>query len=424
MSKVRYLIAVIGSYGDILPGIGLGSTLRARGHDVTLITTSYFAPIAERAGLDFFDPMPDRDYKTSLNHPDLWHPTRGIPYLLEIAGSAIRPLYETILDRYVPGETVVVASSLGFGARIAQEAHGIPTATMHLSPCLLRTKYGAVNIGRIYMPAWMPGVIKHLPYRIIDRLAVDRILGPTVNQLRRELRLPEVHRVMDTWYHSPELVLAMYPKWFAARQPDTPPNTLISGFPRFDSGVADDPAPDLVEFVAKGAPIVFTHGTANAHAKEFFQTCSKACRRLGRRGILLTRFPELVPKDLPPSVRAFDYVPFSWLLPRSAAMVHHGGVGSIAQAFAAGIPQLIKPMSFDQHDNASRVESLGCGESLTPIEFNASNVARRLDHLLNSPSVATACRQAAARMSQGNPLEQACEALEALAASRAVPVTV
>jgi UDP:flavonoid glycosyltransferase YjiC (YdhE family) len=91
-----------------------------------------------------------------------------------------------------------------------------------------------------------------------------------------------------------------------------------------------------------------------------------ACRRLGRRGLLLSRYRDQLPADLPPGVRHFDYVPLSRVLPRAAALVSHGGIGTLSQALAAGIPQLIMPLGFDQFDNAARLGRLGVAATLTP----------------------------------------------------------
>lgn len=89
-----------------------------------------------------------------------------------------------------------------------------------------------------------------------------------------------------------------------------------------------------------------------------------ACRELNRPGLLLSTFPENFPPDLPETVRPLSYVSFSQLLPHCSAIVHHGGIGTTSQALAAGIPQLIRPLAFDQFDNASRVEKIGRGRWL------------------------------------------------------------
>jgi len=68
-------------------------------------------------------------------------------------------------------------------------------------------------------------------------------------------------------------------------------------------------------------------------------------------------------------------------LPHCAAIVHHGGIGTTSQALAAGIPQLIRPMAFDQFDNANRIEKLGCGRWLR----NDRNLANELQQILDKP---------------------------------------
>jgi UDP:flavonoid glycosyltransferase YjiC (YdhE family) len=164
---------------------------------------------------------------------------------------------------------------------------------------------------------------------------------------------------------------------------------------------------------------VFTPGSANLHAREFFRTAVDACLRLGRRGMLLTRFVEQVPAELPATVRHFAYVPLTPLLPRCAALVHHGGIGTAAQAMAAGVPQLIMALAHDQFDNADRVQRLGLGDWLTPFWFRGPRVARKLAALLDSPATQSACRAVAQRLSRRGGIEQTAQAIEAWTERRA-----
>ena len=85
-----------------------------------------------------------------------------------------------------------------------------------------------------------------------------------------------------------------------------------------------------------------------------------------------------------------------------------------AQALAAGIPQLVMPMAFDQFPNAARLESLGVARSLRPKAYRAPAVARALGELLNSPEVAKQCKAIAGRFQGGNRLDEACLAVEEL----------
>jgi len=174
-------------------------------------------------------------------------------------------------------------------------------------------------------------------------------------------------------------------------------------------------APEAEAFLAAGdSPYVFTAGTANVHAQAFFQAATEACVLGKRRGILLTRFPEQLPTCLPDSVRHFDYVPFSQVLPRAAAFVHHGGIGTMAQGFAAGIPQLVIPLAHDQFDNAMRARRLGCGDFLLPMKFTPHAAHEKLARLLGSDQVAASAKKWAAALKNTNTLERTCELIESL----------
>ena len=139
------------------------------------------------------------------------------------------------------------------------------------------------------------------------------------------------------------------------------------------------------------------------HGHEFFSEAVAACKRLRQRGVLLTRHPEQLPDRLPDEVLHVEFVPLSWLAPRSAAIVHHAGIGTLAQGLAAGIPHLAMPMSHDQPDNAARLRRLGVGLTLPPKQFRTPRIAAALDELLGSSEVLARCRGLADRFDAGRP---------------------
>jgi UDP:flavonoid glycosyltransferase YjiC (YdhE family) len=172
-------------------------------------------------------------------------------------------------------------------------------------------------------------------------------------------------------------------------------------------------AADAKEFLDRGeAPLIFTPGSANAHGKQFFQAAVDACQSLGRRGILLTEFPEQLPSRLPETVAHFRYVPLDLLLPRAAAFIHHGGIGSTSQAIVASLPQIVMPLAHDQFDNADRVVRLGVGSQLAVNRFSGARLAQHLDALLSSSTVAAACRDLAVRLRKRDGLQRAADAIE------------
>src|SRR5262249_7001715 len=152
----------------------------------------------------------------------------------------------------------------------------------------------------------------------------------------------------------------------------------------------------------------------------FFESAVDACQRLGRRAILLTKYDHQLPPNLPETVLHAGFVPMSQLLPRTAALVHHGGIGSCAQGLAAGVPQIVRPMSYDQFDNSRRIVRLGVGREISVRQFTGQRVADALASLLSSSAVASRCRDLASRCNGPAALTAACKALEELATRKPV----
>jgi UDP:flavonoid glycosyltransferase YjiC (YdhE family) len=94
-------------------------------------------------------------------------------------------------------------------------------------------------------------------------------------------------------------------------------------------------------------------------------------------------------------------------------MIHHGGIGTAAQCFAAGVPQLMMPMAFDQPDNALRAQTLGVARWHAPAEFTADNVTASLDTLLGSGEVSRAVLTCRSRLAGIDGIAMACDRLEA-----------
>ncbi|MBI1353702.1 MAG: glycosyltransferase [Acidobacteria bacterium] len=410
------LVFALGSGGDVHPSLAVSKALRARGHSVAVYANPYYEKAVRGAGLDFRAMGSQEGYLDAMRDPKLWKQRGGWSVLIDHMLGSMEPLYETIKQAYRPGETLVIAPFSAFGARIANEKLGVPLVNLLLEPLLLRSLDH--QPGRIVDPRHLPLVRAYRRAMLwaLDRFVLDRMLGEKTNAFRATLGLPPVSRFAGGWFHSPDLVVGLFPNWYAKPMRDWPPQVRLTGFPLFDEDEAAAPVPPAVEeFLAEGEPpIVFTLGTPMRTGKEFFHTSAEACRILGRRGILLSPFAEQMPSDLPAGVKHFDYVPFGSLLPRAAALVHHGGVGTIAQALRAGIPQIVHPLNFAHPDNAIRMVALGVGEMLRGKQYTAPKAAERLDSLLSSPEVARRLELHAAKFQNQSWLEETCRLIEAV----------
>jgi rhamnosyltransferase subunit B len=413
-TTLNVLLPTIGSAGDVHPIIGLGLALQARGHRATVLTNAYFQELIEQYGLGFLPVGTVEEAYAAVADPDLWHAIKGFGV---VARRAILPsmkrVFELIEER-ADAATVVAASSISFGARIAQERLGVPMATVHLQPSVIRSLIDQGKAGQMRISSSQPMWFKRAFFRISDWLMLDRILKKPINDFRRTLGLNPIDRVMHRWMHSTQMVIGFFPEWFATPQTDWPPHTHLVGFPLWDRGDMLL-SPDVEEFMNGGAPpLIITPGSAGATMQRYFHESVEAARALGVRTMLVTDFPEQLPTDLPSTTKAFRYLPFSKVLPRASLLVYHGGIGTLAQVIKAGIPHLAVPNGHDQFDNAWRIERLGLGRSIPQTQFRAGKVAEAIRSLLGDDSLKTRCREYAARMDSAAALTRACELIESL----------
>jgi rhamnosyltransferase subunit B len=413
--SLHVLLPTMGSAGDVHPFIALGMELKARGHRATILTNPIFQELIEAQGLGFLAVGTAGEANAVIANPELWHLRKGFSVIAQIVVPAIAEVF-SLIERHADASTVVAFSSLAFGARLAQEKLGVPSASVHLQPSVIRTFADQGMMGNIRLSTSRPMWFKRGLFRLIDALILDRRLKAPLNDLRARLGMRPVDRVMHRWMHSPQLVIAFFPEWFAAPQPDWPANTHAVGFPLWDADGEAAPLADAEEFLAAGeAPIIFTPGSAGSTMQRFFRESVKAAQQLGLRAMLVTNYPEQVPAKLPSSIRVFGYLPFSQVLPRAALLVYHGGVGTLAQGIKAGVPHLVVPHGYDQFDSGWRVEQLGLGSSIPETRYRARRVVRAVEGILGdrvAPQRRVAC---AARIDSQDAVARACTLVESLA---------
>lgn len=389
------LLLPFGTSGSVYPFIWLGRKLLERGHRVTMIASPVYERSAVGAGIEFFPPEPDL-LPAMLADPDLWDPQGCKRVAFTYAGHAVAPCLAAIdrLVREVGKPDLMLAPMISFWARIAREKYRISLITVHLYPAVMMSAddaplvFPAIRLLRL-LPLPIRKFILSLPS------PYDRFALPPVAKACLENGVKPPRRLWKDWHHSPDGVLALFPSWYSEVERDQPENTLQWDFPLEDLAGQCVIEPELERFLAAGEkPILFTAGTGQFHAADFFETAARVVSQLGCRAVFLTSKTAQVPANLPASIFVAAYAPFSMLLPRSAVMVHHGGIGTLSQCLAAGIPQLVVFMSLDQPDNAARIERLGVGLSLEMARLNPARLLPLLRRCLDDPKIkssATSC---------------------------------
>lgn len=394
---MNILLLPFGSSGDVFPFIWLGRLLLARGHSVTLMSACVFERAVVAAGLSFVPLGKPEDFDQFIADPRVWRLGQGTKLVFEFAGHAAGEHFREIEQLVKEGQKpdLILAPCTVFGARLAREVWGIPLVSVHLQP--------AVFVSAHELPVLLPGMelLRHLPLwvrRLLVRAPnpADRYAGPAVRALCAQKGVPPPRSLWWDWGNSPDGVLAFFPEWFARPQPDWPTPLLQWDFPLEDLAAEQELEPDLTDFLSAGEkPVVFTPGSANVQARRFFEVSLEAVKRIGCRAVFVTRDLGQVPADLPPEVKAVAYAPFSTLLRHAAVFVHHGGIGTLAQGFSAGLPQIVMPMAHDQPDNAYRLTKLGAGMSISPHRYKPVRLTKALINCLSEGTQTVQARQLA-----------------------------
>jgi sterol 3beta-glucosyltransferase len=127
---------------------------------------------------------------------------------------------------------------------------------------------------------------------------------------------------------------------------------------------------ELLDFLRKGPPPVYVGFGSIGDPGLALQTTAlviEALRICGQRGILATGWHGMSQMDnTPEDISILESAPHSWLFPRMAAVVHHGGAGTTAAGLRAGVPQVIIPSGNDQFAWGRRMFELGVGSEPIP----------------------------------------------------------
>ena len=407
-------ILTAGTVGDLYPLLRVALALQKRGHAVTLLGPEIHAHHVQQAGVTFTSIISTADYLEIMNNPDVWHARKGVGVILRGLQRGTEQLDNIIKMLPQHERCIMLTHPLAVPAAAMARAvrPAVRVVTFYLAPSNLRSVHDPLTMGPLAIPRWVPARMRRWLWRRIDANMVDPIALPNLNAERLSRGLPPLQHYFEHMYGVGDLSITLFPEWFATTPPDWPQPLHSAYFQLYDPLQGQDlPAP-LREFLDTGeAPIVFTPGSGNRHANEFFEQAMLCAEKLCRRAIFLTPYREQVPAALPASVLWQDYVPISGLLPFVAALVHHGGIGTTAEALRAGVPQLVVPLAFDQFDNAARVCALGVGASISIAAARRGKMTKNLHILLSSQAVREGCRAVASQFAKPDDEEALCRAI-------------
>ncbi len=356
-------------------------------------------------------------YLSIVNNPDLWHPRKGVALVFRSIHEGIDPFLDALNKISMEGECIILAHPLILAAAAIAQSLGkkCKIVALYLAPSNIRTIHDPWTIGPAKIPQWIPHSARKCIWKLIDSWIIDPAALPGLNSTRSNYHLPPVRNFIAHLHSVVDLYVSLFPEWFAKPQPDWPKPMFNGDFQLYEPWPDRTVSPELEQFLREGdPPIVFTPGSGNRHAQRYFEMAVAACEKLGRRGIFLTSYREQVPSQITRTILWQEFIPLRALLPRVAAFVHHGGIGTVAEALFSGTPQLILPLAHDQFDNAMRVQSLGCGEILITSRLRFQPFFSKLQGLLSSGEIAQRCSAVAENFRHNRRVDELCDVVESL----------
>lgn len=420
----QYLVISVGTTGDIHPFMAIARTLQTMGRKVSFITNSVHLPLLQGSGIECIGLGTVEDFLRIVQDPDIWHPRRGLTTMFANYADSLLQLESAIREQFSRAPLVAIAHPLAVpGAAIAREKGWVSKLiAVHLAPSTLRTCHDPLRIGDSTIPRWFPMSWRRACWRMVERGWIDPAALTQTNRARQALGLAAVPSSFLTHLEqAPDLTVALFPTWFGPTMPDWPKPLISADFLLFDASlrreipgeIPGEMPVELQAFLATGEPpLVFTPGTGNMHAQLFFRCAIAATRKLGQRAVLLTKDRAQLPDELPASVLWQAYVPLALLLPRAKALVHHGGIGTTAEALRAATPQLVTPFAWDQFDNAARVKTLGVGAVLRATRASGRRFTRAIGQLITTPKLRLRCAEVAMHFHRPPNALALCHALE------------
>jgi len=227
-----------------------------------------------------------------------------------------------------------------------------------------------------------------------------QLLRRSVNSWRRErLSLPPLPITggFKRMNHQHLPVMCAYSKHVLPPPTGWPEWHHIAGYWFLDESPDWEPPAEVARFLADGPPPVFVGfgSMEDQQPERMTATVVKALEASGQRGIIQSGWMGLGSMHLPESILQVDSLPHSWLFPKMAAVVHHGGSGTTAAGLRAGVPSIITPVLGDQLFWAQRIEQLGVGFSpATFHKLTAEPLAAAIDRAVHDSGV----RECAAAM--------------------------
>ena len=383
---MKIAIVAWGTTGDVYPILALAERLLKRQHQVRVCAPSIYKDKIIEIGADFYEVGAAFDLTEFHQIMDTVIAMRDpMGPLLMIAKEGIirrgERWYKDCLDG-LSGYDIVICHSIDIPAQEAAMRKDLPWLTVTYCPGFIKTPDNAPYPFLNWNKTFNAFVWKLVRLRL--RYAVDPLFNQFIISVGGK---PRSTVALDEMY-SPHL------NFIAASPIICPPANLPSNHKYTGAWHLEQreylPPSNLSEFLVNGSPpIVITFGSmGGSNRTETTRILIDAVRITEQRAIIQAGWGLLGSGDVNASIFCTDYVPHRWLFPKAACVVHHGGAGTTASVCLAKVPSVVVPHIADQFYWGRRLYELGvAAKSLPRRNLNVKDLARRIEQVINTPSI-------------------------------------
>lgn len=394
--------------GHLYPATALGRRLKKHGYQVTVFDRCTAKAVVAASGLQFqaIDITDKHDRAWAAGSEKLVGP-QSLNVLRAHASLVLRNAYNALADAKI--EALLVDQADLAGGTLADRL-GIPFINLSMFP-------------PVFLSEDVPPFIFPWTYREDSRARLrnkrgnalfSRLFDPIlsdVNQARVQWKLPELASLNDLF--SKKAIVSQLPRILDFPRKLDPPPVCYTG--PFNDGLGR-PAVTFPWSSLNGKPIVYASmGTVRCASKQVFETIAAACARFNLQLVMTLGGMDLTPSNIesaPADAIIVHFAPQTELLRKAALCITHGGMNTVLDAVASGVPLVVLPVTDDQPGVAARIEWIGAGLSLPLRRLSLDRLTERIETVLSNPRFLHVAKNLETELKQIDGLELAAEIIQ------------
>jgi sterol 3beta-glucosyltransferase len=366
---MKISVVASGTRGDVQPYLALSKGLQDAGYNARLLASENFEALVTEAGIPFGsmgmgaeERIQSEEWRKTIEGGNFLKVLGKMQAEMKNAAAELAPKLPPLLE----GSDLIIAGMAGLGGAFSVAEHyKIPLIQAYVVPFSPTQAFGTPLVPALPLGQILNRLSFHVTHQMfwqstkVSDAETRKLLG---------MDKPPFWGPFRALARSQTPTLYGYSAHVLPRPRDWGSQIHVAGYWFLDEGEGWQPPADLVAFLDAGDPPVYIGfgSMGSRNPEEAGRIALDALGRSGQRGVLASGWGGLKAAEVPETVHLISSLPHSWLFPRMAAVVHHGGAGTTAAGLRAGVPSIVTPFGMDQPFWGHRVAELGVGPQPIP----------------------------------------------------------